>query len=163
MSSSISALPMTTRAIAYSLLIVGGVVIIIFVLSVFTASSPLLLSKQFAFATLADTSSSVISSFDVNPKVLGSNDVTEHGYPTVTAEAEVSYNVGVTNVAVYVYPKGTTDLVGQALQSIALVEGDAQNGKWRGIYALWPRGAPDGEYEDDGNGNYHWKIWEWKY
>jgi hypothetical protein len=20
-----------------------------------------------------------------------------------------------------------------------------------------------GEYEDDGNGNYHWKIWEWKY
>jgi hypothetical protein len=20
-----------------------------------------------------------------------------------------------------------------------------------------------GEYEDDGNGNYYWKLWEWKY
>jgi hypothetical protein len=20
-----------------------------------------------------------------------------------------------------------------------------------------------GEYEEDGNGNYHWKLWEWKY
>jgi hypothetical protein len=112
-----------------------------------TPLPPLLQPNQFAFATLADTSSPVISSFDVNPKVLGPNDVTEHGNPRVIAEAHVSDNVGVTNVAVYAYPRGTTDLVGQALQGIPLVEGNPQDGEWRGIYALWPRNAPDGEYE----------------
>jgi HYR domain/Bacterial Ig-like domain len=143
-SSPLPALPVSNRAIGYSLLLVAGV-IIIFALSVFMSLS--MITNQFAFATLADTSSPVISSFDVNPKVLGPNDVTEHGFPRVIAEAHVSDNVGVTNVAVYAYPKGTTDLVGQALQGISLVEGNAQDGEWRGVYALWPRDAPDGEYE----------------
>jgi hypothetical protein len=89
----------------------------------------------------------VISSFDASPKVLGPMDVTEHGNPRVRVEAQVSYNVGVTNVAAYAFPRGTIDRVGQALQGIGLVEGNAQNGKWRGIYALWSRDAPDGEYE----------------
>jgi hypothetical protein len=112
-----------------------------------TPLPPLLQPNQFAFATLADTSSPVISSFDVNPKVLGPNDVTEHGNPRVIAEAHVSDNVGVTVVAVYAYPEGTTDLVDGALQQISLVEGNPQDGEWRGIYALWPRNAPDGRYE----------------
>jgi hypothetical protein len=125
------------------LLVVIGIIIAIFTSSIFTV----LASNQFAFATLEDTSPPVISSFDVNPKVLGPNDITEHGFPRVIAEAHVSDNVGVTVVAVYAYPEGTTDLVDGALQQIGLVEGNAQDGEWRGVYALWPRDAADGRYE----------------
>ncbi|MDQ3851321.1 MAG: HYR domain-containing protein [Thermoproteota archaeon] len=124
--------------------------IIIFVLGVFIVSSTLshlLPTNQFVFATLAaDTSPPLISSFDVNPKVLAPNDVNQ-GRPRVIAEAEVTDNVGVTVVAVYAYPEGTTDLVGQGLLQIPRVEGDTQDGVWRGIYDLWSHDAPDGRYE----------------
>lgn len=53
----------------------------------------------------------MISSFDASPKVLGPMDVTEHGNPRVRVEAQVSYNVGVTNVAAYAFPRGTIDRV----------------------------------------------------
>ena len=131
-------------------LLVGVLSISIISLHTFIMLPAVVFSNQqhSAFATVADTSPPVISSFDANPKVLGPNDVTpEHGNPRVTVEAQVSDNVGATVVAVFVYPKGSTDLVGQAGAQLALVEGNAQNGKWRGTYSFWPSNAPDGEYE----------------
>ena len=35
----------------------------------------------------------------------------------------------------------------------------AASEKWQRLLNVYIAG----EYEDDGNGNYHWKIWEWKY
>jgi hypothetical protein len=36
---------------------------------------------------------------------------------------------------------------------------NATSEKWQRLLNVYTAG----EYEDDGNGNYHWKVWEWKY
>jgi hypothetical protein len=36
---------------------------------------------------------------------------------------------------------------------------NATSEKWRRLLNVYTAG----EYEDDGNGNYYWKLWEWKY
>jgi hypothetical protein len=35
----------------------------------------------------------------------------------------------------------------------------ATSEKWQRLLNVYT----SGEYEDDGNGNYYWKLWEWKY
>jgi hypothetical protein len=36
---------------------------------------------------------------------------------------------------------------------------NATSEKWQRLLNVYTAG----EYEDDGNGNYNWKVWEWKY
>ena len=53
----------------------------------------------------------ITTPFDVNPKIPGPGDVTEHSNSVVTAEAQVSDNVKTTSVAMYIYTKKTTETV----------------------------------------------------